>query len=190
MEAFASLPGIGDKTALRLALHMLRQSEESVGRFTSAIADFRRNIRFCPQCGMISDGGLCSVCADARRDTGLICVVESIRDVLSIENTGSYNGLYHVLGGIISPMDGIGPSDIAVDSLVGRIAKGGVEEVILALSTSLEGETTSFYICKKVSAFPVKVSAIARGVGFGDDLEYTDEFTLGRSITDRQPFRM
>lgn len=188
VDQFASLPGVGRRSALRLALHMLSLPSENVEHFASALVKLKRELHFCPQCNMISDDGICPICSSARRDHSVICVVESLRDVFSIENTGQYNGLYHILGGIISPMDGVGPADLPIESLVSRIADGNVGEVILALSTSMEGETTSFYIYKKISEFPIRVTTIARGVGFGDDLEYTDELTLGRSITNRQIF--
>lgn len=189
VEQFASLPGVGRKTALRLALHMLDLPRENVEQFSNAFISLKERVRYCPVCNMISDDGNCPICSDHRRDRSVVCVVESLRDVLSIENTGQYNGLYHVLGGIISPIDGIGPSDIHIRELTDRLAKGGINEVVLALSTSMEGETTSFYIFKQISSFPVTVTAIARGVGFGDDLEYTDELTLGRSIANRQIFK-
>jgi len=189
VEQLASLPGIGRKTALRLALHLLDQPSENVEQFSSSFIKMKKDIRHCPVCNMISDDGICPICGDSHRDNRTVCVVESIRDVLSIENTGQYNGLYHILGGIISPIDGIKPSDLHIDELVGRLEKGTVTEVVLALSTSMEGETTSFYIYKTISRFPVTITAIARGVGFGDDLEYTDELTLGRSIQNRQLFK-
>lgn len=188
VEQFASLPGIGKKSALRLALHLLKQPVENVERFARSFSALREGVRYCSLCNMISDTEICPICYDKSRDAGTICVVESIRDVMSIENTGQYRGLYHVLGGIISPIDGIGPSDLPIDKLVERVASGNVREVILALSTSMEGETTSYYLCKKLSGYPVKITAIARGVGFGDDLEYTDELTLGKSIINRQLF--
>lgn len=189
VDNIASLPGIGRRTALRLALHLLGQPSENVNRFASSITRLRNDLKFCPDCNMISDDGQCPICSDRRRDHGVICVVESLRDVFSIENTGQYNGLYHILGGIISPMDGIGPSDLPIASLVGRISSGEVREVVMALSTGMEGETTSFYIYRQISHLPVRITAIARGVGFGDDLEYTDEMTLGRSIQNRQIFQ-
>jgi len=184
----SSLPGVGQRTALRLALHLLDQPRENVEQFAGSLMRLKRDIRFCPDCGMVSDDGVCPVCSDTRRDRSIVCVVESLRDVLSIENTGQYRGLYHILGGIISPIDGIGPGDLRIRELVDRLSAGGIREVILALSTSMEGETTSYYLYKQISRFPVSVSAIARGVGFGDDLEYADELTLGRSIVGRQPF--
>ncbi|MBQ6437320.1 MAG: recombination protein RecR [Bacteroidales bacterium] len=189
VEQFASLPGVGRRTALRLALHMLRQPRENVDHFAESFRRLKTDLRFCPQCGMISDDDHCPFCDDQRRDRSTVCVVESLRDVFSIENTGEYRGLYHILGGIISPMDGIGPGDLPIDALVERLSRGEIREVILALSTGMEGETTSFYIYKRIADLPVQVTAIARGVGFGDDLEYTDELTLGRSIVGRQVFR-
>lgn len=189
VEQFSSLPGVGRKTALRLALHLLDLPNENVEKFALAFVNLKNNIHFCPDCNMISDDGVCPICSNPRRDHSVICVVESLRDVLSIENTGQYNGLYHILGGIISPIDGVGPSDIHIAELRERLERGDVKEVVLALSTSMEGETTSFYIYKQISQYPVTITAIARGVGFGDDLEYTDELTLGRSIANRQIFK-
>ena len=189
VDQFASLPGVGRRSALRLALHMLSLPSENVEHFASAFVRLKNDLHFCPQCNMISDDGICPICSNQRRDHSVICVVESLRDVFSIENTGQYNGLYHILGGIISPMDGIGPDDLPIDALVERVQGGDISEVVLALSTGMEGETTSFYIYKKISQFPIRVTSIARGVGFGDDLEYTDELTLGRSIQNRQPFK-
>ena len=189
VDQFASLPGVGRKTALRLALHMLGQPEENVHRFADAFLKLKSQIHYCPDCNMISDDGICPICSDSRRNRSVVCVVESLRDVFSIENTGQYNGLYHILGGIISPMDGIGPADLPISELTERIAGGEIKEVVLALSTGMEGETTSFYIYKQLSGLPVTVTTIARGVGFGDDLEYTDELTLGRSIQNRQIFK-
>ena len=189
VDQLASLPGVGRRTALRLALHLLDEPHENVEQFAGSLVRLRNDIRRCPVCGMISDDGVCPVCSDTRRDAATVCVVESLRDVLSIENTGQYNGLYHILGGIISPIDGVGPGDLNIQPLCDRLAQGRITEVVMALSTSMEGETTAYYLYKQISRFPVKVSAIARGVGFGDDLEYTDELTLGRSITNRQPFK-
>lgn len=188
VDQLATLPGIGRRTALRLALHLLGEPRENVEQFTGALVRLKRDIRHCPVCGMISDDGNCPVCSDTRRDRTVVCVVESLRDVLSIENTGQYSGLYHILGGIISPIDGIGPGDLRIRELVDRLGAGTISEVVMALSTSMEGETTAYYLYKQISRFPVKVTAIARGVGFGDDLEYTDELTLGRSIANRQLF--
>ena len=189
VDQLASLPGIGRRTALRLALHLLGEARENVEQFAGSLVRLKRDIRHCPVCGMVSDDNSCPLCDDTRRDHSLICVVESLRDVLSIDNTGQYNGLYHILGGIISPIDGIGPDDLHIRELAGRLESGKVGEVVMALSTSMEGETTAYYLYKQISRFPVKVTAIARGVGFGDDLEYTDELTLGRSIANRQPFK-
>lgn len=189
VEEFSSLPGVGKKSALRYALHLLALPKENVERFGNSFIKMRNEIHYCNQCNMISDSEKCEICSDSKRDRGVICVVESIRDVISIENTEQYNGVYHVLGGIISPMDGIGPSDLKIDSLIERAAQEDVKEVFLALSTTMEGETTSFYLYRKLSGLDIKISTIARGVGFGDDLEYTDEVTLGRSVQNRQPFK-
>lgn len=185
---FSKLPGIGRKTALRLVLFMLRQNDSDVTQFVDAIAKMKREVKYCRVCHNISDTDICPICSDSRRDASTICVVENVQDVLAVENTQQFHGLYHVLGGIISPMDGIGPSDIEIDSLVHRVADGGVNEVILALSSTMEGDTTNFYISRKLSAYPVKLSVIARGISVGDELEYTDEVTLGRSILNRTPF--
>lgn len=185
---FAKLPGIGRKTALRLVLHMLRMSEEDVDRFASAITTLRKEVRYCKICHNISDTDVCPICSDPRRERNTICVVENIRDVMAVENTMQYRGLYHVLGGIISPIDGIGPADIEIESLVERVAEGGIEEVIFALGSTMEGDTTNFYISRKLAPYPVKLSVIARGIAVGDELEYADEVTLGRSIRDRVPF--
>lgn len=190
VEAISSLPGVGKRSALRLALHLLRQPKENVHHFAGAVAALADDIRYCSECSMVSDGEKCSICADSSRDHSLICVVESVRDVMSIEATGQYRGVYHVLGGIISPIDGIGPSDLTIDRLVARIkAAGGQVEVILALSGDVEGETTSFYIYRQIEPFGPRVTTLARGLGFGDDLEYADSVTLGRSIANRQVFK-
>lgn len=185
---FSKLPGIGRKTALRLVLHTLRQSDEAVGQFVNAVSQLKANVKYCKVCHNISDTEVCPICSDPRRDNTTICVVENIQDVMAVENTQQYHGLYHVLGGIISPMDGIGPADLEIESLVERVAKGQVEEVILALSSTMEGDTTNFYISRKLAGYPVKLSVIARGISVGDELEYTDEVTLGRSILNRTPF--
>ena len=182
---FSKLPGIGRKTALRLVLNMLRRSEEEVEEFAGAVSRLRKNVKYCRVCHNISDTDVCPICSDTRRDASTICVVENIRDVMAVENTQQYGGLYHVLGGIISPMDGIGPSDIEIDSLVKRVADGGVREVILALSSTMEGDTTNFYISRKLAPYDVELSVIARGISVGDELEYTDEVTLGRAIINR-----
>jgi len=191
VDAIGSLPGIGRRSALRLALHLLKQPQENVHHFTSAIDRLRDEVKYCRTCMMISDDDLCSICSDRSRDQSVICVVESVRDVMSIENTGQYHGVYHVLGGIISPINGVGPSDLTVRELVTRVAdlEGEQAEVILALSGDVEGETTSFYIYRQISRYGVKVSSLARGLGFGDNLEYADELTLGRSIVNRQLFK-
>lgn len=182
---FSKLPGIGRKTALRLVLDLLRRTEDEVDSFASAVTRLRKEVKHCRVCHNISDTDVCPICSDRRRDTTSICVVENIRDVMAVENTQQYNGLYHVLGGIISPMDGVGPSDIEIDSLVERVAAGGVKEVILALSSTMEGDTTNFYISRKLTAYDVVISVIARGISVGDELEYTDEVTLGRAILNR-----
>ena len=187
VDAISSLPGVGRRSALRLALHLLKQPSENVHHFTNAIDHLRDDVKYCRHCRMISDDEVCSICNDRSRDHNLICVVESVRDVMSIENTGQYRGVYHVLGGIISPINGVGPSDLTIRELVSRMDQ--CHEVILALSGDVEGETTSFYIYRQLSQFDVKVSTLARGLGFGDDLEYADELTLGRSIVNRQPFK-
>lgn len=185
---FAKLPGIGRKTALRLVLHLLRQDNDAVGQFVDALSLLKKEVKYCKVCHNISDTEMCPICSDPRRDASTVCVVENIRDVLAVENTQQYHGLYHVLGGVISPMDGIGPSDLEIDSLVQRVAKGDVQEVIFALSSTMEGDTTNFYISRKLADYPVKLSVIARGISVGDELEYTDEVTLGRSIVNRTPF--
>ena len=189
VQEFAKLPGIGRKTALRLVLHLLRQDTEDVMRLADAISTMKREVRYCRVCHNISDSDLCPICSNVRRDSSTICVVENVQDVMAVENTQQYVGLYHVLGGVISPMDGIGPSDLEIDSLVERVAQGGVKEVILALSPTMEGDTTNFYIFRKLAPYTdVKLSIIARGISVGNELEYTDEVTLGRSILNRTPF--
>lgn len=185
---FSKLPGIGRKTALRLVLFMLRQGDSDVDQFVNAVSKMKREVKYCRVCHNISDTDVCPICSDSRRDASTICVVENVQDVLAVENTQQFHGLYHVLGGIISPMDGIGPADLEIESLVNRVAEGGVKEVILALSSTMEGDTTNFYISRKLAGYPVKLSVIARGISVGDELEYTDEVTLGRSILNRTPF--
>ena len=185
---FAKLPGIGRKTALRLVLHMLRQTDEDVMTFADALSRLKREVKYCKVCHNISDTDMCSICSDSRRDGSVICVVENVQDVMAVENTQQFHGLYHVLGGVISPMDGVGPADLEIDSLVERVSQGGVKEVILALSSTMEGDTTNFFISRKLAQYPVKLSVIARGISVGDELEYTDEVTLGRSILNRTPF--
>lgn len=188
VQEFSKLPGIGRKTALRLVLHLLRQDHEDVLQFTDALSRMKEEVKFCRVCHNISDQDVCPICSDQRRDASTICVVENIQDVMAVENTQQFTGLYHVLGGLISPMDGIGPSDLEIDSLVSRVAEGNVKEVILALSSTMEGDTTNFYIFRKLASYDVKISIIARGIAVGNELEYTDEVTLGRSILNRTPF--
>ncbi len=188
VEQFAKLPGVGRKTALRLVLNLLQMDKEEVNRFGQAFIDLRNHINYCSNCHNISDLEVCEICANPNRDEGLLCVVEDIRDVMAIENTHQFKGKYHVLGGIISPMDGIGPSDLNIVSLEEKVQSGIVKEVIMALSTTMEGDTTNFYIFKKFKDYNVKLSVIARGVSVGDELEYADEVTLGRSILNRTPY--
>ena len=188
VQEFSKLPGIGRKTALRLVLYMLRLETDEVSQFTQTLDRLKREVKFCRVCHNISDQDICPICSDHRRDASTICVVENIQDVMAVENTQQFTGLYHVLGGLISPMDGIGPSDLEIESLVSRVAEGGVKEVILALSSTMEGDTTNFYIFRKLASYDVKVSMIARGIAVGNELEYTDEVTLGRSILNRVPF--
>lgn len=185
---FSKLPGIGRKTALRLVLHLLRRDNATVEAFGNAIITLKREVKYCKVCHNISDTETCQLCANPQRDASTICVVENIRDVMAIEATQQYRGLYHVLGGIISPMDGVGPSDLHIESLVRRVSAGGIKEVILALSTTMEGDSTNFYIFRKLDKAGVKLSVLARGVSVGDELEYADEITLGRSIVNRTTF--
>lgn len=188
VETFSQLPGVGRKTALRLVLHLLRQSTEDVDSFADAVIRVKHDVKYCKVCHNISDNEVCSICSDPRRDGSVVCVVENIQDVMAIENTQQFHGLYHVLGGIISPMDGIGPHDLEIESLVERVEEGTVKEIILALASTMEGDTTNFYISRKLKDTGVKLSVIARGISVGDELEYTDEVTLGRSILNRTPF--
>lgn len=188
VNEFASLPGIGKKTALRLVLHLLRQDKDTVKRFGNAFIELRNEIKHCKNCHNISDADVCSICSDSFRDATTVCVVENIKDIMAIEGTHQYNGQYHVLGGIISPMDGIGPGDLTITSLEEKVASGAVKEIILALSTTMEGDTTNFFIYRKLSKHNITISTIARGVSIGDELEYTDEVTLGRSIKNRTVF--
>lgn len=194
VNQMASLPGVGRRTALRLVLHMLRQSEGDVQAFADAFVRLKRDVIYCRECHNISDTEICPICGSPRRDHTMICVVENVQDVMSIENTGQYNGVYHVLGGVISPMEGIGPKDIEIDSLVERVSKTEVDEIILALPTTMEGDTTNFYIYRRLQnaglAQLPKISQIARGVAVGNQLEYTDEITLGRSIVNRTDFKL
>ena len=188
VNEMASLPGIGKKTALRLVLHLLKRESHEVRQFANAFTTLHSDIKYCQSCHNVSDAEICEICSDTRRDGETICVVEDIRDVMALENTQQYRGLYHVMGGIISPMDGIGPSDLEIDSLVNRVAQGNIKEIIMALSATMEGDTTNFYLFRKLKDFPIKVSTLARGVAVGDELEYADEVTLGRSILHRTPF--
>lgn len=188
VDEFLKLPGIGRKTALRLVLHLLKQDETDVELFGNTFIRLKKEIKHCRVCHNISDTDVCDICANPSRDTSLVCVVENIKDVMSIENTQQFRGLYHVLGGIISPMDGIGPSDLEIESLVERVQAGGVKEIILALSPTMEGDTTNFYIFRKLAGSNVKITVIARGIAIGDELEYADEVTLGRSIVNRVDF--
>ncbi len=188
VNEFAKLPGVGRKTALRLVLHLLRQDISTVESFADAIVKLKQEVKYCKCCHNISDSDICSLCSDTSRDASVVCVVENIRDVMAIENTVQFKGQYHVLGGIISPMDGIGPSDVEIASLIERVKSKEVKEVILALSATMEGDTTNFYIYRKLEPFNIKVSIIARGVSIGNEIEYTDEVTLGRSILNRTPF--
>ncbi len=188
VNEFAKLPGIGKKSALRLVLHLLRQDEVKVVNFAEAIVKLKQEVKYCKKCNNISDTDLCEICADGSRNKSLICVVENIKEVMAIERTGQFKGLYHVLGGIISPIDGIGPSDLEIASLEERVKRGEIEELVLALSATMEGDTTNFYIFRKLQPYNLKVSIIARGVSIGDEIEYADEVTLGRSILNRTPF--
>ena len=189
VNAFASLPGIGKKTALRLVLHLVTREVETVDQFGDAIVKMRREIKSCKVCHNLSDEELCNICRDQRRDQQVICVVESIRDVMAIEDTGQYRGMYHVLGGVISPLEGVGPGELTIDSLEQRLASGETKEVVMAISPTIEGETTIFYISKRLKDLDLKISTIARGVSFWGELEYADELTLGRSIVARVPYQ-
>ena len=191
VNQMASLPGVGRRTALRLVLHLLRQSDQEVETFASAFTRLKKEVLYCRECHNISDSELCPICASTRRDHTTICVVENVQDVMSIENTGQYSGVYHGLGGIISPMEGIGPKDIEIDSLIERLAQGNIQEVILALPTTMEGDTTNFYIYRRIqnAGVDVRITQIARGVAVGNQIEYTDEITLGRSIVNRTDFK-
>jgi len=188
VNEFGKLPGIGQKTALRLVLHLLKEPEVEVSRFTESIARLRTEIQYCNQCFNLSDESQCTICLSVKRNRKIICVVEDTRDVMAIENTHQFQGLYHVLGGLISPMDGVGPRDLQIESLLSRISEEPVDEIILALSATMEGDTTIFYLYKKLEAFRIPVSTIARGIAFGGELEYVDEVTLGRSIATRVPY--
>ena len=187
VNEFAKLPGIGKKTALRLVLHLIKQDAGEVSQFSEIIARMRNEIKFCSRCYNISDKGLCNICSNSMRNHEIICVVENIRDVIAIESTQQFNGIYHVLGGVISPLDGIGPDQLTIDALVERIAKEDIEEIIFALSPTIQGDTTIYYISKKIKDNPVKITSIARGIAFGGELEYADEMTLAKSISNRIP---
>ncbi len=188
VNEFAKLPGIGRKTAMRLVLHLLRQETSVVEAFGNAVMTLKREVKYCRMCHNISDTEVCGICDNPLRDASVICVVENVQDVMAVENTQQFRGLYHVLGGVISPMDGVGPSDLQIESLVERVKEGTVKEVIFALSPTMEGDTTNFFISRKLANFDVKLSVIARGISIGDELEYADEVTLGRSIVNRMPF--
>ncbi|HOU01477.1 MAG TPA: recombination mediator RecR [Bacteroidales bacterium] len=189
VNEFSTLPGIGRKTAFRLVMSLLRRNSEDVRKFGESIIKLHEEIHYCRVCNNISDDEICSICNDNKRDRSIICVVENIQDVMAIENTHQYKGVYHVLGGIISPVDGIGPSDLKIDSLEERVQSGGVREIILALSTTMEGDTTNFYLFKKLSRYNPLITTLARGVAIGDELEYTDEITLGRALNNRNPYQ-
>lgn len=188
VNELSRLPGIGSKTALRLALHLLKKDKNISDALGNSIIKMRNEIMFCNECHNISDSEICEICSNPKREKETVCVVEDIRDVMAIENTGQYKGVYHILGGIISPMDGIGPNDLNIDSLINRVKEAGIKEVIMALSTTIEGDTTNFYIFKKLKDLNVDITTIARGIAIGDELEYTDEITLGRSIINRMPY--
>jgi len=188
VEEISRLPGIGKKTALRLALHLLRRPEGQTDALTAALVDLRQNTTFCGTCHTLSDTETCSICASPKRDSSIVCVVEDVRDVMAIENTGGYQGTYHVLGGLISPMDGVGPGDLTIDHLIHKLQSGVIEELVFALNTTMEGDTTNFYLYRKVKDFNIKFTTIARGIAVGDELEFADEVTLGRSIQQRIPY--
>ena len=189
VNEFASLPGVGRKTAFRLVMNLLKRDAGEVQRFGESIIKLRGEIHYCKVCNNISDTEICNICNDEKREKSIICVVESIQDVMAIENTRQFRGLYHVLGGIISPIDGIGPSDLKIDSLEGKVKEGGIKEIIFALSTTMEGDTTNYYLYKRLSKYNISLTTLARGVAIGDELEYTDEITLGRAINNRNPYQ-
>ena len=190
VSEFAKLPGVGNKTAMRLVLHLLNQDTATVEAFGNAIIQLKREVKYCRVCHNISDTDICNICSNPKRDATTVCVVQNIRDVMAIESTQQYQGLYHVLGGLISPMDGMGPKNLQIDSLIERVAQGDIKEVIFALNTTMEGDTTCFYISRRLKDYPAKLSVLARGVSVGDELEYTDEVTLGRSIINRMPYKV
>lgn len=189
VNEFASLPGVGRKTAFRLVMNLLKRDSSEVRRFGETILKLHEEIRYCKICHSISDAEICDICSDEKRDRSLVCVVESIQDVMAVENTRQYKGLYHVLGGIISPIDGVGPSDLNIESLEEKIKAGGINEIIFALSTTMEGDTTNYYLFRKLGRYNKTITTLARGVAIGDELEYTDEITLGRAITNRNPYQ-
>ena len=189
VNEFASLPGVGRKTAFRLVMNLLRRNSEDVTRFGESIIRLRSEIHYCKICNNISDTEICNICNDEKREKGVLCVVESIQDVMAIENTRQFKGLYHVLGGIISPIDGIGPTDLKIDDLEEKVKAGGVKEIIFALSTTMEGDTTNYYLYKRLNKYNISLTTLARGVAVGDELEYTDEITLGRAINNRNPYQ-
>ena len=189
VNEFASLPGVGRKTAFRLVMNLLRRDSEEVRKFGESIIRLHEDIHYCRICNNISDTEICNICNDEKRDRSVICVVENIQDVMAIENTRQFKGVYHVLGGIISPIDGVGPADLKIDNLEEKVAAGGIAEIILALSTTMEGDTTNFYLYKRLSKYTIRISTLARGVAIGDELEYTDEITLGRAINNRNPYQ-
>jgi recombination protein RecR len=189
VNEFASLPGVGRKTAFRLVMNLLRRDSEEVRKFGESIIRLHEDIHYCTICNNISDTEICNICNDEKRDKSVICVVENIQDVMAIENTRQFKGVYHVLGGIISPIDGVGPADLKIDNLEEKVAAGGIAEIILALSTTMEGDTTNFYLYKRLSKYTIRISTLARGVAIGDELEYTDEITLGRAINNRNPYQ-
>lgn len=189
VNEFASLPGIGRKTAFRLVMNLLRKDPAEVEKFGLSIINLRKEVHYCSICNNISDTEVCSICSDKRRDSSIVCVVENIQDVMAIENTRQYKGLYHVLGGVISPVDGIGPSDLKIESLENKVKSGGIKEIILALSTTMEGDTTNYYLYRKLNQYGLAITTLARGVAIGDELEYTDEITLGRAISNRNPYQ-
>jgi recombination protein RecR len=189
VNEFARLPGIGRKTAFRLVLHLLREPAEVSETFGTTLIQLRNEVKYCRQCFNICEGDICDICASNKRKSAIICVVEDIKDVVAIENTSQYNGVYHILGGIISPMDGVGPGDLNIEALFSRVSKGDIEEVILALPATIEGDTTNYYLFKRLKEYEISVTTIARGISFGDELEYADELTLGRSILNRIPYK-
>jgi len=188
VEQLSSLQGIGKKTALRLVLNLLKRDHSDIERFSNSFLSMKENVKACKSCGNISDHDICSICSNEKRDHGTICIVEDIRDIMAIESTETYNGIYHVLGGIISPMDGIGPSDLNIESLISKLENSYINEIIFALSATMEGDTTNFYLFKKITPFKIKITSLSRGVSVGSELHYADELTLGRSLLQRQPF--